>query len=84
LLLRGVSGFHCRIVFAPLLLIPLRGCKGSASVENGNGIDFAELVGCDVVGVVRCDALVTRPHLDVTMFSEEEPTTLKSCPAVAK
>jgi hypothetical protein len=42
------------------------------------------MFGCDVGGVVRSDALVTRPCLDVEMFSEEESTPLRSCPTVAK
>lgn len=44
---------------------------GSGSVEKGKGIDYAELFGCDV-------------GLDVDMFSEEDPTPLRSYPAIAK
>lgn len=53
---------------------------GSASVEKGKGIDSAELVGCDVG---RSDALVTGPCLDVDMFSDADPTPLRTCPAIA-
>ncbi len=36
---------------------------GSANVEKEKCIDYAELVGCDIGGVGRSDALVTRQKI---------------------
>jgi len=51
---------------------------------KGKGSDFALSIGCEVGGVASSDALVNRPCMDVDMFFEEEPTSLRSCLTVAK
>jgi hypothetical protein len=80
LLLRGVSGSHCYSLLSPLIILPKRCCGGSASVEKDKGFDLAGWFGLLWGG---CDALVTRPCLDVDLFSKEVPTPLRFCSAVS-
>lgn len=57
---------------------------GIARVERGKNSDFAELTGCEGGGNASSVSLVNWPHMEVDLFSLEEPIPLSSRLIVAK
>ncbi len=73
------NGLLCRGGFLFSLGGDVGGCAGN---NKDKDIEFSELDWASAGGVGRCDAIVTRPCMELDMFSEVEPTPLNFCLAV--